>query len=270
MRKIIEGAEGISAVDAFRGQYELGRLRQKTADTWQDVDMLLLPTSPTTSTVSAMLADPIRQNSKFGRYTNFANLMGCAAIAVPAGFGRDGLPAGVMLVAPGFTDDALEDFAAKMHADAASGLGRDRTAAIPAPPAPHVPEGWVTLAVVGAHLRGMPLNHQLTEPGGIFLQETRTAPDYRLFALADTVPPKPGLVRAEDGDSIAVELWALPPDAFGLFVDAIPAPLGIGKLTLEDGRQVAGFLCETAALSGAEDITRHGGWRNYLDAKDGV
>lgn len=263
VRKIIEAAQSISAVDAFRGQYKLGELRQKTAKTWEEVDMLLLPTSPTTATVKAMLADPIGENSKFGRYTNFANLMGCAAIAVPAGFGPSGLPAGVMLVAPGFTDDALEGFAAQMHVGAACGLGRDHSADIPAPAAPHVPKGWITFAVVGAHLRGMPLNPQLTTPGGVFLSEARTAPQYRLFALPGTVPPKPGLVRTPDGTSIALELWALPPAAFGSFVAAIPSPLGIGKIRLDDGREVPGFLCEDAALVGAEDISRFGGWRAY-------
>lgn len=265
VRQIIQGAQGISAVDAFRGQYTLGELRQKTARTWDEVDMLMLPTSPTTATVEAMQADPIGENSKFGRYTNFANLMGCAAIAVPAGFGPSGLPGGVMLVAPGFTDDALEGFAARMHADAASGLGRDRGAAIPAPAAPHIPQGWITLAVVGAHLRGMPLNHQLTESGGIFLGEAQTSADYRLFALPGTVPPKPGLARMAGGGSIKLELWALPPAAFGAFVAMIPAPLGIGKIALQDGRLVSGFLCEHDALNGAEDITALGGWRRFIE-----
>ncbi|MTE00280.1 allophanate hydrolase [Paracoccus sp. YIM 132242] len=263
VRRIIEGARGRTAVEAFRGQYRLNELRQKVAPVWADLDALLLPTSPTTATVAAMQADPVGENSKFGRYTNFANLMGCAAIAVPAGFGASGLPAGVMLVAPPFTDDALVPLAAALHHEAACGLGRDRDAAIPAPPPPHLPEGWITLAVVGAHLRGMPLNGQLTEPGGVFLCEAKTAPEYRLYALTGTTPAKPGLIRAATGRAIALELWALPPDAFGRFVAAIPAPLGIGKITLDDGRLVAGFLCEHQALKDAEDITAYGGWRNY-------
>lgn len=267
VRQIIEGARGLSAVDAFRGQYELNRLRQLAAAIWDQVDMLMLPTSPTTATLAAMQANPVTENSKFGRYTNFANLMGCAAIAVPAGFGPSGLPAGIMLVAPGFTDDALAGFAARMHADAAAGLGHDRDAAAPALPAPQIPDGWITLAVVGAHLRGMPLNHQLTAAGGIFLSEARTAPVYRLHALDVTPPRKPGLRRiqsSETGASIELELWALSPDAFASFVHAIPAPLGIGKIVLEDGRDVSGFICEGCALRDAEDISHHGGWRAYL------
>lgn len=245
-------------------------MRQATAETWESVDLLLLPTSPTTATVAAMQADPIRLNSQFGRYTNFANLFGLAAIAIPAGFGPSGLPGGVTLVGPAFTDDALVPFAARMHALAASGLGRDTSAAVPPPPAPHVPEGWITVAVVGAHLAGMPLNGQLTGPGGVFVGEATTAPGYRLYALANTTPAKPGLAFDPQGSGaesgIALELWALPPAAFGAFVAAIPAPLTIGKIALADGRSVSGFLAEAHALAGATEITHFGGWRAYLAA----
>lgn len=266
VRRIIEGAIGKTAVEAFRGRYRLEELIQAVAPVWEAVDLLMLPTSPTTATVAAMLADPIGENSKFGRYTNFANLMGLAAIAVPGGFGPSGRPAGVTLVGPGFSDDALAPFAARMHAAAACGLGRDRGAPVPPPPAPFVPEGWITLAVVGAHLTGMPLNPQLTAPGGVCLGEAATAPSYRLYALKGTVPPKPGMAHDPgfQGPGLAVELWALPPDAFGAFVAAIPAPLGIGKVLLADGRAVCGFLCEGHALEGAEEITAFGGWRAYL------
>lgn len=266
VRAIIAGAIGKTAVEAFRGRYRLEALIQAVAPVWQAVDMLMLPTSPTTATVAAMQADPIGENSKFGRYTNFANLMGLAAIAVPGGFGPSGRPAGVTLVGPGFSDDALAPFAARMHAAAACGLGRDRGAPVPPPPAPFVPEGWIPLAVVGAHLTGMPLNPQLTGPGGVCLGEAVTAPSYRLYALKGTVPPKPGMAHAPgfQGPGLTVELWALPPAAFGAFVAAIPAPLGVGKILLADGRAVSGFLCEGHALEDAEEITAFGGWRAYL------
>lgn len=269
VRAIVEGARGRTAVEAFRGRYRLEALRQATAATWESVDLLLLPTSPTTATVAAMQADPIALNSQFGRYTNFANLFGLAAIAVPAGFGASGLPAGVTLVAPGFSDDALVPFAARMHAAAATGLGCDRSATVPPAPAPHVPEDWITLAVVGAHLTGMPLNGQLTAPGGVFVGEAATAPGYRLYALANTTPAKPGLAfdpAIGSVSGIALELWALPPAAFGAFVAAIPAPLTIGKIALDDGRSVSGFLAELHALAGATEITPFGGWRAYLTA----
>lgn len=271
VRKIIEGARGRTAVETFRGIYRLEELRHAVAPVWQAVDLLLLPTSPTTCTVAEMLADPIARNSQFGRYTNFANLLGYAAIAVPAGFGPSGLPAGVTLVGPGFSDDALAGFASAMHHAAGCGMGHDRAAAVPAPVVADIPAGMIAIAVVGAHLTGMPLNRELTEPGGVLLGEARTAPGYRLYALTGTVPPKPGMVfdPAADSPGTAVEVWALPAAAFGQFVARIPAPLGLGKVALADGRQVSGFLCESHALASAEEITQFGGWRAYRAAVTG-
>lgn len=265
VRKIIESAKPKTAVEAFNGLYKLNALRQVVQPVWKAVDVLLLPTAPTTCTVAAMLEEPIKRNSEFGRYTNFANLMGLAAIAVPAGFGPSGLPAGVTLVGPGFSDDALVPFAAAMHAAAGSGMGVDRGAAIAPAPSVTVPAGWLPIVVVGAHLTGMPLNHELTGPGGVLLQTTRTANDYRLYALPGTVPPKPGMVQDPGfaGEGIAVEVWALPAAAFGAFVARIPAPLGVGKVALQDGSRVTGFLVESHALQGADEITRFGGWRAY-------
>jgi allophanate hydrolase len=266
--KIIGGAARYTGVDAFNGLYRLNAIKQQIAPVWDAVDVLMLPTSPTTCTVADMLADPIVRNSQFGRYTNFVNLMGLAAIAVPGGFGSSGLPAGVTLIGPAFTDEALVPFAGAMHAAAACGMGKDRSAAVPAAAMPTVPAGWLPIAVVGAHLTGMPLNHELTKPGGVKLADMTTAPGYRLYALPGTVPPKPGLIcdPAFEGTGIAVEVWALPAAAFGALVAAIPAPLGIGKVTLADGSAVSGFLCEKHALQGAQDITAYGGWRAFREA----
>lgn len=251
VRSIIEGAVGKSAVEAFVGQYALAFYAQEIARLWCDVDLLLLPTTPTIYTVAEMQADPVRLNSNLGRYTNFVNLLDCAAVAVPAGFRPDGLPFGVTLVGPAFTDNGLAVLASRLH-----GKGEIM---------PTVPADWLPIVVVGAHLSGMPLNHELTSVGGIKLSDVRTAPDYRFYALAGTVPPKPGLVRDPgfEGPGITAEEWALPPAAFGNFVARIPAPLGVGKVTLDDGRQVTCFLCETHALHGATEITGFGGWRAY-------
>lgn len=268
VRAIIEGASAYDAVDAFNGLYRLEALRQQTLGTWEKVDVLMLPTSPTTYTVEEMLADPVVRNGHFGRYTNFANLFGYAAIAVPAGFDADGhLPAGVTLFGPAFTDDALAPFADALHRAAEAGMGKDRTAALPeASKVAAADDGLVEIVVVGAHLTGMPLNRELTEPGGKLVRACRTAPDYRLYALPNTVPPKPGLIRDPGfaGPGLAVEVWKVTPEAFGRFVQAIPAPLGIGKVTLEDGTAVSGFLCEAHALTGAKEITELGGWRAYI------
>ncbi|WP_061933354.1 allophanate hydrolase [Aureimonas sp. AU22] len=267
VRTIIEGARGMTAVDAFAGRYRLEALRREAEREWAKVDALLLPTSPDIQTVEAMRGDPVALNARFGRYTNFANFFGCAAIAVPAGFTEAGLPFGVQLVAPSDTDEALAPFAARLHAAAETGAGVDRTLQPPA--VADRPTDDIAIAVVGAHLTGMPLNGQLTELGGALLTEARTAPGYRLYALAGTVPPKPGLVRAPGfaGPGIAVEVWRLSPAAFGRFVAAIPQPLGIGKLVLDDGSEVSGFLCEPAALDGATEITEFGGWRTYIASR---
>ncbi|WP_434714751.1 allophanate hydrolase (plasmid) [Rhizobium sp. YTUHZ045] len=268
VRTIIEGAKAYDAVAAFEGRYKLEALRQKTVKEWEKADILMLPTSPTTYTVDEMMADPIVKNGHFGRYTNFANLLGCAAIAVPAGFDADGhLPAGVTLIGPAFTDDALGPFADAMHRAANAGMGKDRLSAIPeAIRVPSEDDGLVPIVVVGAHLSGMPLNHELTRPGGRRIKSCRTAPDYRLFVLPGTLPPKPGLIREPgfDGKGLEVEVWKVTPEAFGRFVQNIPAPLGIGKVTLDDGSQIPGFLCEAHAIEGAREITELGGWRAYV------
>jgi len=271
VRAIIGGARGKTAVETFKGKYRLEDLRRQTEATWAKVDLLLLPTSPTTYSVADMQADPIARNSHFGRYTNFVNLLDCAAIAIPAGFdSQDHLPAGVTLVGPTFTDDALAPFADALHRRLARGMGRDKAAVLPeASKVPAIAEDLLTLVVVGAHLTGLPLNHELTAPGGRLLKACRTAGDYRLFALPNTTPAKPGLIREPGfaGAGLEVEVWALPPDAFGRFVARIPAPLGVGKITLDDGSAVTGFLCEAHALAGAEEVTAHGGWRSYVASK---
>ena len=272
VRAIIAGAKGKTAVEAFNGKYRLEELRRKTEAEWAKADILLLPTSPTTYTVEAMQADPIRLNSHFGRYTNFANLLDCAAIAVPAGFdSQDHLPAGVTLVAAAFSDDALAPLADALHRKVARGMGRDKAAILPeASKVGAAASDMVPIVVVGAHLTGMPLNKELTGPGGNLLKTCRTAADYRLYALPNTTPPKPGLIREPgfSGPGLTVEVWELPAAAFGQFVARVPAPLGIGKVTLDDGSSVSGFLCEAHALTGARDITEHGGWRAYLNSRN--
>ncbi|MBJ7418512.1 MAG: allophanate hydrolase, partial [Niveispirillum sp.] len=198
VRAIIAGAEGKTAVEAFVGQYSLAFYTQEIARIWSDLDLLLLPTTPTIYTVADMLADPVRLNSNLGRYTNFVNLLDCAAVAVPAGFRPNGLPFGVTLIGPAFTDNGLAVLASRLH-----GKGEIM---------PTAPADWLPIVVVGAHLSGMPLNQELTSVGGIKLGDVRTAPDYRFYALAGTVPPKPGLVREPGfaGPGIVAEEWALP------------------------------------------------------------
>ncbi|PPD44089.1 MAG: allophanate hydrolase [Methylocystis sp.] len=270
VRDIIAGAQGVSAVEAFRGAYALEAFRKAAAREWAKADFLLLPTAPTIYSIDDMLGDPIALNANLGRYTNFVNLLDCCAIAIPAGFRQDGLPAGVTLIAPAFADDALAVIADRLHRAAPFGMGRDASATLPRESALAMEsKTLIPIVVVGAHLTGMPLNHQLTDAGGVLIKTCRTAGDYRLFVLPDTTPPKPGLVREPGfaGMGLDVEVWGLSQAAFGAFVAAIPAPLGIGKIMLDDGAQASGFLCESYAVRDAQDITELGGWRAYIAAQ---
>ncbi len=263
VRAIVEGAHRFSAVDAFRGRYALESLRRRTEATWAECDALLLPTAPTTFTVEAMLSDPIRLNSRLGHYTNFANLLGLAAIAVPGGFTAAGLPFGLTLVGRAFSDDALAPLADALHRAAGSGSGRARASL--EGPAPVVADGeGIELVVVGAHLSGLALNRELVALGATFVREGLTAGGYRLFALRGTTPPKPGLVRDPgfDGPGVPAEVWSLAPAAFGRFIAAIPSPLGVGRVKMADGAMPSGFLCESWAVEGAAEI--RGGWRAYV------
>lgn len=273
VRTIVLQGRDPDAGDAFRGAYRLEALKRQCAAEWAKADVLLLPTAPRSYTVAAMLADPIRLNSTLGLYTNFFNLLGLAGVAVPAGFASDGLPFGVTLAGAAGTDEALLPLADRLHRLAACGTGLDRDA-VPPPfePVTDAAEA-ICVAVVGAHLSGMALNGELLALGATLAGTARTAPDYRLFLLPGTSPAKPGLIHMPgggDGGAIAVELWDMDAAAFGRFVAAIPAPLGIGRIALADGRSVPGFLAESWAVEGAEDITRFGGWRNFTEAAAAV
>ena len=264
-RTIIEEGMQRSAVDAFRGFYRLAELRALTARTWTRIDAMMVPTAPAAYTVAEVVADPITLNSRLGTYTNFVNLLDLAGFAVPATIAADGTPFGVTVLAPAGQDAMLATLAGSFHAETGLPLGATGTGAAPAVAAAAVPgAGEIALVVVGAHLSGMPLNRELIALRARFIAATVTAPDYRLFALAGTVPPKPGLLRvaAGAGAAIEVEVWALRAEAFGRFVDAVPSPLTIGSVRLTDGRQIKGFLVEPEGVVGARDVTQFGGWRN--------
>lgn len=265
---IVLSAKTYSASDAFKGIYELERLRKITAATWNEIDTLMLPTAPRAYTIDEIQAEPIERNSHLGTYTNFVNLMDLAAIAVPAGIRSDGLPFGITLIAPAFSDPALLQLADSFHRAMNQTIGGTRSQlANTRPIQPDaVPHGCQLMAVVGAHLTGQPLNWQLTDRGGRLLRTCKTHPDYRFYALKGTVPPKPGLKWEPGyvGPGIEVEVWALPADTVGSFLAGVPSPLAIGTLRLEDGTQVQGFLAEPAALEDATEITHFGGWRSYL------
>lgn len=268
VRRVIEKAIGMSATDAFVAQYRLRDLAQQAAAFWSQCDLLMVPTTTGHPRFSEVDADPVGVNSQLGRYTNFVNLLDWCAIAVPAGTAAAQLPFGVTFIAPPRHDAALARFARGWQI--ATPLPMGATGAVrtlPAQPGGRWPahEAMLPIAVVGAHLSGLPLNGQLLERGATLLEATTTAPRYRLHALPGTVPPKPGLVRDEDGGhAIALEVWAMPQSAVGSFLALIPAPLGLGSIELADGRRVHGFLCESHAVAAAPDVSAFGGWRAYL------
>jgi allophanate hydrolase len=265
---IISGASRYSAVEAFDAYYALESLRRETASVWERVDFLLLPTAPTQYTIAQVQQAPVELNSNLGLYTNFVNLLDLAAIAVPAGFKPNGLPFGVSLIGKAFTDDGLLQVADRLHRSLAITLGGSERelAATPAIDPSSAPHGCILMAVVGAHLTGQPLNWQMTQRKARLVRTTRTHGDYRLYAVPNTTPPKPGLVYAPGfgGRGIEVEVWAVPEDTVGSFLNAIPPPLSLGTLRLADGSTVKGFLCEPAGIAGAQEITHLGGWRKYI------
>ena len=250
---------------AFDAQYQLQACAQQARKILSGFDVLLLPTTGTTYRIEQILADPIQLNSNLGHFTNFVNLLDLTALALPAGFRPSNhLPFGISLVAQAYSDNSLLALGSRFHASIGGGIGAT-SAKISDQPSLSQKENGVLLAVVGAHLRGQPLNHQLTSRHARFVRQTRTSPHYRLYALPNTQPPKPGLRRVAEKlpQGIEIEVWALDEAAFGSFVAEIPSPLGIGTLELEDGGSVKGFLCEPIALDGGQDITRFGGWRAY-------
>lgn len=272
VRSIIGKGRAYSAADLYAAQLQLRAYGQRAAALWQQMDVLCVPTAPTHYTIAQMQADPVVLNRNLGAYTNFVNLLDYAALSVPSCIRPDGLPFGITLIGPAGSDWQLAELGQRYHH--ATGLSQGATGEpLPAPrPIPGIAAATtVRVAVVGAHLTGMPLNPQLTERGGQLVARTTTAPHYRFYALPGTVPPKPGLQRVADGQGarIVVEIWELPVEHYGSFVALVPAPLCIGTLALDDGSSVQGFLCEARALEGALDITAYGGWRAYLDASRG-
>ncbi len=254
-----------TAVELFDALYRLKALKVRCDAVWQSVDVVITPTAGYHPTIAAVQADPIRINTQLGYYTNFMNLLDYAAIAVPASWRSDGLPFGVTFFAPAHQDSFLLELAA--HWQQSIGLSAGALGQVPAQGAQPrlVTEEMIKVAVCGAHLSGLPLNWQLTSRGAHLLGAVRSAPEYRFYALAGGPPQRPGMVRVEHGGaSIEMEVWALPARHFGSFVAGIPAPLGIGKVRLEDGSEVCGFVCEAIATANAEDITVYGGWRAWL------
>lgn len=271
VRSIVAAGRDHSAADLVDAQTRLAALSQHAALLWEGIDLLVVPTAPTHHTIERMRANPVELNRQLGEYTNFVNLLDYAALSVPSSLRADGLPFGITLIGRCGSDWQLAELGQRYHH--ATGLAQGATGRPLPEPMPIAgltqrAPARVSVAVVGAHLSGMPLNGQLTERGATLLASTQTAPVYRLYALPDTTPPKPGLLRVAsgEGERIEVEVWEMPLSDYGSFVALVPAPLSIGTLELVDGSRVQGFLCEPLALQGATEITRLGGWRAYIQS----
>lgn len=270
VRSIVEQGRAFSAMHAFRFEYQRAALARAVASALEPFDALLVPTTPTVFTVDEVLADPVRTNSRLGTYTNFTNLADLCGLAVPGVFRNDGLPSGVTLLAPAWHENELVRFAATLEAKLALPRGATHRPFVlterPSTGSPTEPS-HLEIAVVGAHLSGLPLNPQLVGLDGTLVKKTKTSPNYRLFVLPHTTPTKPGMVRDVAGSEVSLEVWRLPVESFARFVSAVPAPLCIGNVELEDGSWVKGFLCEAHAVQGAAEITSFGGFREYLAAR---
>lgn len=264
-QQIVLGGRKYSAVDAFEGQYRLADLKARAFAEMKGLDFLAVPTAGTVYKLSDLEREPVLYNSHLGHYTNFVNFFGLSALAVPAGFRPDGMPFGITLISISNAERALLAFGARWQRAVPLPLGKTTSKLPPPDTDPVVVEDRVPIAVVGAHMSGLPLNGQLLELGGRLEKATRTAAAYRFYALPGGPPHRPGLVRvAEGGGAIELEVWSLPAGKIGALLRQIPAPLGLGSVSLADGTSVPGFLCEAHATTAAKDITSLGGWRAYV------
>jgi len=264
IQKIIAQADQFSATDVMQDEYDRVEMARYIQQTLANFDALMVPTAPTIYTISDVEADPILKNSHMGAYTNFVNFADLSALALPNVIRADGLPSGITLIASAWHDQALARFGQIWQQQNHVKLGA--TDHSYQPYSKIESSNSVKLAVVGAHLTGMPLNFQLTTRDAVLLTKTQTAHHYKLFALSHTTPPKPGLQYCEQGQSIEVEVWEVPMALFGKIVAEVPAPLGIGNVQLADGTWVKGFICEGYALDSAKDISHLGGWRAYIQS----
>ena len=181
---------------------------------------------------------------------------------MPAGFAPGGLPIGVTVLGPAWSEGRLAPIADAIHRRAVGQVGATETDLPPTAPADTIGPDETALFCLGAHMSGLPLNHQLTSRGGRFVREAATAPEYRLHAIG----PRPGLLRVAPGTggaAVAGEVWAVPTAVIGDLLAEVPAPLSFGTVELDHG-PCLGFLAEAAGIDGMPDITALGGWRAYL------
>ena len=267
-RQIVEAGRQLTAADAFRGIYKLKELARKVEPILADVDFLCVPSIPTPVSLADITADPVAPNSMLGTYTNFVNLLNLCALTIPAGLRDDGLPASMTLIGKAGKDADLASLALTLEAAIPRKLGATDTPLVVSqaqPAAAACDPTEISLAVCGAHMTGLPLNHQLTDLGARLLQATHTAAVYELYALSNAAVPKPGMLRVSSGGaSVPLEVWAVPLARFGDFIVQVGSPLSIGTVELLDGASVHGFLVEASATEQSEKIDAAAGWRAYI------
>ncbi|MCG8525807.1 MAG: allophanate hydrolase [Opitutales bacterium] len=242
VRKILESKQNSDAAEVFAAMYDLKRLTKLADRVWDEVDIIVIPTTGTVYTIDEVVADPIQTNSNLGYYTNYMNLLDLCGISIPAGRFKNGVGFGITLVGEAFEDHRILELA----------------------------QSWeefesIEVAVCGAHMDGLSLNHQLIGLGAVFVKRTQSSANYKLYNLDHLDPIRPGMVRCEAGGyKIEVEVWRMPLENLGKFMTKIAYPLGIGSVELEDGSWVKGFACESSAVSSDSEISEFGGWRNFL------
>ncbi|MEH7094162.1 allophanate hydrolase [Neobacillus vireti] len=234
------------AASVFKALHKLQAFKQSAHQQLRNA-VLIMPTSGGTWTREQVRENPIETNSKMGLYTNHCNLLDLCAIAVPCDDAAKNLPFGITM----FSSHVNEHLVAGLSDLFLNSLGSP------------VNKTTKLVAVCGLHMRGFALEKQMKDHGALFVREAKTASVYKMVKLA-SLPPKPGLIRTNGaGASIEVELWEMPLSELGSFAALIPSPLGLGRVELEDGTEVLGFICEGIAAENAEDISYTGGWR-YL------
>ena len=266
---IIRAAGTVPAHRYVADTARLEALKDKAMAQLDGFDALLIPTAPFHPTLAEVAADPVGVNSLMGTYTNFCNLFDLCAVAVPAGE-VDGAQFGLTVVGRTFDDAVAADIARRLESTpdvpalfaggavpAAADEAASPSSSVPWPLAAGAKA--VPLVVVGAHRKGQPLAPQLEELGAAWDGPVRTAARYRMVSL-DTVPPKPGVYRSDDGAALVGERWLVSPAGLGAFLAALPEPMLLGSIELADGSKAVGFACDAVAAAGGEDITRYGDW----------
>lgn len=222
-----------TAVSVFQAMHTLADYKCRVREILKDA-VLVMPTAGGTFTREQVRKDPIATNSQMGLYTNHCNLLDLCAVAVPENTVDRELPFGITMFGLAKNEDLILGMAEQF-------LKQETT----------------TLAVCGLHKKGYPLEYQLTELGGYYTESTMSAAAYKLYELEGT-PVKPGMFYDPEGGSISLDLYEVPVEKVGAFMQNIREPLGIGTIELCDGRKVKGFLCQEYSARQGRDITGQG------------